>query len=192
MYSHITKRPQVFKRISGVSSDTFGVMVTYVVNNTNDDWKREQGLDVRGRNNALSVEDQVLLCLMYLRSYTTFLFLGSIFHVSEATAHRMSKKIENLLITSRLFSLPKKHLLQTELEEIVTDATESPIERPVKKQRLHYSGKKKRHTTKTQVVQDGKGHILRVNFSQGRVHDKKLYNQSKLHSNKKTKKRFDS
>jgi hypothetical protein len=103
----------------------------------------------------------------------------------------MSRKIETLLIQSGLFSLPKRTILQTELETIIVDATESSIERPIKKQKLSYSGKKKRHTTKTQVVQDEKGRILRIHFAQGRVHDKKLYDHSKLRTHKNTKKRMD-
>jgi len=191
MYSHIKKRPQLFKRISWVTPETFGLLVTYVSSQTDDTWKKSQGKDTRGRNNSLCTEDQILLCLMYLRSYTTYLFLGSIFHVSEATAFRMSRKIETLLIRSGLFSLPKRTILQTELETIIVDATESSIERPKKKQKLHYSGKKKRHTTKTQIAQDKQGRILRTHFAQGRVHDKKLYDRSKLRINKKTKKRYD-
>lgn len=35
-------------------------------------------------------------------------------------------------------------------EVVLVDATESPIERP-KKQKFYYSGKKKRHTLKTQI-----------------------------------------
>ena len=75
MYHYLTKRPQNIKRISGVTPETLGLMITYVVNNTSDDWKKEQGMETRGRNNALSTEDQILICLMYLRSYTTYLFL---------------------------------------------------------------------------------------------------------------------
>jgi hypothetical protein len=46
----------------------------------------------------------------------------------------------------------KKALLEdSEIEAILVDVTESPVERP-KKQRQWYSGKKKRHTIKTQLI----------------------------------------
>lgn len=40
----------------------------------------------------------------------------------------------------------------TIIEIMIVDATEQPIQRPKKKQRGHYSGKKKRHTQKAQVM----------------------------------------
>lgn len=44
-----------------------------------------------------------------------------------------------------------------------------------------YSGKKKRHTIKTQVVVDSKGAIKHISRSIcGNVHDKKLFDQTKL------------
>ncbi len=59
------------------------------------------------------------------------------------------------------------------------DVTESPIERPKKKQRQYYSGKQKRHTLKTQVlVNQATGQIICTAFGKGRVHDFRLF---KLH-----------
>lgn len=103
-----------------------------------------------------------------------------------------------------IFSLPKRTILQEKLNEVLIDATESPIERPKPKdtgkkngkrkhiQREFYSGKKKRHTIKTQVVRDSQGKILRIHMTNGKTHDKKLYDQSNLHIRKETKKRVDS
>jgi len=47
--------------------------------------------------------------------------------------------VENILIKSHLFRLPKKEILQKELDSIIIDATEVAIERPIKKQREAYS-----------------------------------------------------
>ena len=50
-----------------------------------------------------------------------------------------------------------------------------------KKQRRAYSGKKKRHTHKAQVVADPKtGRILATAFSAGKVHDFKLFQRSRV------------
>ena len=38
------------------------------------------------------------------------------------------------------------------IKTIIVDATETPIERPEKQQQKHYSGKKKHHTIKTQLI----------------------------------------
>ena len=71
------------------------------------------------------------------------------YSIHESIASRIIQKIENLLIKSDKFHLPKK-LPKGEgvdWEVIVIDATEMTIERP-KKQKNYYSGKKKRHTIK--------------------------------------------
>ncbi|KJV74373.1 IS5 family transposase ISOt6 [Orientia tsutsugamushi] len=61
-------------------------------------------------------------------------------------------------------------------EVVLIDATESPIERPQKKQKFYYSGKKKRHTLKTQIVVDKKmDQVICTDFSNGKKHDFRLF-----------------
>ncbi len=63
---------------------------------------------------------------------------------------------------------------------LAIDVTESPIERP-KKQRNYYSGKKKRHTLKAQVVvNQSNGQIICTAFGKGRVHDFRLFKQHRV------------
>ncbi len=50
-----------------------------------------------------------------------------------------------------------------------------------KKQKHSYSGKKKRHTQKAQIIADPKtGRILATAFSRGKTHDFKMFVQSRL------------
>ena len=114
MYKIISKRVGSFKRLVGVNLETFKKMVEVV---RSSEELRLNG-ETRWRDEELSLEDQTLLAMMYLRSYTTYLFLWGIFQVSEATANRMSRKIEDILIKSWMFSLPKKSILQNDLETI--------------------------------------------------------------------------
>ena len=75
------------------------------------------------------------------------------FGIHESNAQRISRKIEDIVIRSGVFSLPKKReLLQEDLEEIIVDATEVQVSRPSKKQKRKYSGKKKMHTQKAQIT----------------------------------------
>ncbi len=54
---------------------------------------------------------------------------------------------------------------------MLIEAAESPVERP-KKQRLNYSGKKKRHTQKTQIAAGKSSRkILCTAFDKGHRHD---------------------
>ena len=48
-----------------------------------------------------------------------------------------------------------------------------------KKQKKYYSGKKKKHTQKTQLITTSTGKILSVCIEKGKVHDYKLFKESK-------------
>lgn len=50
--------------------------------------------------------------------------------------------------------------------------------RDQKKQQDYYSGKKKRHTQKTQIITDISGKILSVSIGKGKMHDFNLFKKS--------------
>ena len=107
----------------------------------------------KGRPPKLSVEDLVLLCLSYWREYRTLFHVAMSYGVSEPTASRIVRHVEDCLIQSNLFNLPKS-LPEGEgidWNVVIVDATEIPTQRP-KKQKKSYSGKKKVHTFKVQVM----------------------------------------
>ncbi|MBA2307700.1 transposase [Candidatus Dependentiae bacterium] len=94
------------------------------------------------------------MTLEYLREYRTYATIAMSYGLSESNTYQTIKWVETVLVRSPEFRLPgKKALLKSdmELEAVLIDATESSSERP-KKQRKFYSGKKKRHSLKTQVV----------------------------------------
>ena len=75
------------------------------------------------------------MTLEYLREYRTFFHISNDYGISEPLCHINIKKVENLLIKSNEFNLPKrkeKLLSEDELEVFLVDATETPIERPKK------------------------------------------------------------
>ncbi|ENV14420.1 hypothetical protein F965_00664 [Acinetobacter schindleri NIPH 900] len=88
----------------------------------------------KGRPSKLSVEDQVLLCLSYWREYRTLFHVATSYGVSEPTASRIVRHVEDCLIQSKLFNLPK-NLPEGEgidWNVVIVDATEIPIQRPKK------------------------------------------------------------
>ena len=128
-----------FKRLCGVKKETFAQMVEIVE-------KLEKLKTKTGRPSKLSLENQVLMTLEYLREYRTYFHIAQSWGVNESTAYRIIRKIENILIRSQEFSLPgKKQLLKSnhELEVVVIDVTETPIERPKKKRKNTTVGKRK-------------------------------------------------
>jgi arsenate reductase-like glutaredoxin family protein len=117
-----------FKRIIGVKKKTFAEMVNIL--QTAYAEKNKRG----GRNPKLDIEEMLLLALEYWRQYVTFAELGFNYDVAESTAHDITVWVEDVLIKSGLFALPgKKALLENEeIEIVLVDVMERPIERPKK------------------------------------------------------------
>jgi hypothetical protein len=138
----------------------------------------------RGRPSALTLEEQVLMTLEFWREYRTFSHLADDWNIHESTAHRTVERVENALLQSKKFSLPGKKVLvdsQAVLEFVLLDVSEVPCERPKKKQSSWYSGKKKRHTMKMQLLVDSATHmVVSVATGKGRIHDLKLFRDSKI------------
>jgi hypothetical protein len=184
-----TLKPTEFKRLCGVYPDTFKDMVTVL--KAEKVWQKKTG-----RPSKLSTEDQLLITLEYWREYRTYFHRGNSWGINESTAYRIVRKVENILIKSGLFNLPgKKALLESnsEREVIVVDVSEHEIERPKKKQKSYYSGKQGYHTLKSQVVADlaqrarcdqKSEQVICVRCEKGRVHDFRLWKESKIGLNK--------
>lgn len=104
--------------------------------------RRKRPMKNRGiSSKKLTLYDKVLLTFFYLRHYPTFDQLGSQFGISESYACKVYHRYRDILV--KLVRLPSwKCLLAPELEAILIDVTEQPIERPTRKQRRYYSGKK--------------------------------------------------
>jgi len=93
----------------------------------------------------LSSENMLLLTLEYYKEYRTFDCIGASYGLSKSSVCETIKWVENVLIKCGLFRLEgKKALLdpETEVEIILVDTTETPIDRPKKGQKHYYSGKK--------------------------------------------------
>ncbi len=182
--------PEGFRRLTGIKRTTFDVMTTML---------REAEVRLKaqgGKPNKLSIADRLLMTLEYLREYRTYFHISRSYGISESACYRNIRWVEDTLIKDGTFSLPgRKALLKSDVEyEIVLiDATETPIERPKKKQRNFYSGKKKKHTIKTQLVVDKKAKaIICTSFSNGKCHDFRLFKESGVHLHPKTKSLTDT
>ena len=117
-----------FKQIIGVEKEVFDAMVEVLYNAYTEKHKQ------RGRHAKLPIADQLFLSLKYWRQYVTQKELAFEFEVGETTAHDVIVWVEDTLVNSGKFSLPgKKALLEDdEIEIILVDVTESPVERPKK------------------------------------------------------------
>jgi hypothetical protein len=167
-----------FKRRFGVERSTFDQMVEAL----ND---RRPKHPSPGRPPCLPIAAQVLVTLEYWREYRTYFHLATDCGVSEATVCRVVRRVEDGLMRSGRFRLPgKKSLLRGfgRPEVVVMDVTETPIERPKRRQQQFYSGKQKQHPLKCQIVIDQlSGQIICTSFGRGRQHDFNLFKASGVH-----------
>ncbi|AOA59575.1 DDE transposase family protein [Acinetobacter larvae] len=92
----------------------------------------------KGRPPKLPLEDRLLLCLEYWREYRTLFHVGMNYGVSETSALRTTRKIEDILIKSGKFSLPKQMPDREEAnwDVVVVDATEIFVQRPKKTEKM--------------------------------------------------------
>lgn len=129
-----------FRRLTGVKRSTFEKMLSIL--KEADIKKKSRG----GRKNKLCIEDQLLMALEYIREYRTYFHTSQSYGVSESSAYKTIKWIEDTLIKHPDFSLPgRKALLKSDLEYelVLIDATESPIERPKKDKGDFIQGKRR-------------------------------------------------
>jgi hypothetical protein len=176
----IQKSNTVFNRLTGVKRTTFEIMSEIL--KADMQIKRLKG----GKPSKTSTEEKLLMSLEYWREYRTYAHIGASFNYSESQSYRIIKWAEDILVKSGKFNLPGKQKLHTLDKDavILIDATESPIERPKKKQRNYYSGKKKKHTLKTQVaVLKETKEVICLHFEKGKMHDFKLFKESGMKAN---------
>lgn len=129
-----------FRRLTGVKRSTFGKMIS-ILNDANMK-KKAKG----GRKNKLCIEDQLLMALEYIREYRTYFHTSQSYGVSESSAYKTIKWVEDTLIKHPEFSLPgRKALLKSDMEYevVLIDATETPIERPKKDKNIITQAKRK-------------------------------------------------
>jgi len=142
-----------------------------------------------GRKQTLSLDQALFLLLLYYRTYTNHIFIGMIGGIDDSNVGRYFKRIEPLL--AKIFKIPERKidLNQEEILEIIIDATEQETER---RKGSGYSGKKKRNTVKTQVIISPKGIIKAISKPvKGSIHDKNLYERTKVITGKKVKRKGD-
>ena len=166
-----------FKKLFGVKRETFHKMLAILQEAFEKEHRRGGKPPTK-----VFVEDRLLITLQYWREYRTMEHLAYDYNTVVSNIHSAITWTENILIQREEFRLPGKKAL-TEGEQkprvVAIDVTEHTVERPKKKQKKYYSGKKKRHTIKTQLVIDLDSLLIQF-FVQapGSVHDFTVYKDS--------------
>ena len=117
------------------------------------------------------LEEHLLVLLIVYRCHITQDFLACLYGVDKATICRSLKRIEGL--ARRVLGVKKQvKVTAEEAQALILDCTEQQVYRPARKQRSWYSGKKKRHTIKNEIIITEQGRIASVSDdAPGTVHD---------------------
>lgn len=182
--SKLKQNPKIFSRVFGIEPDKFDALVAMA----KPLWIKAEEKRLRhsrkirkgsGRKYSLTFEEMVAILLLYARAYVTHAFLSALFDVDDSRICRYFSRIRPAV--EAVFKLPtkKSDLSGEEILKLVVDATEQRVER--RKKGCGYSGKKKAHTVKTQLVVDKAGNIVHISKTvSGNIHDKKLFDKSKV------------
>lgn len=194
-YESVVKKPKDFLRFFGVSVEVFGELLVFAEANYpafNEGRRKDRVNTVGGgRHHTLCLADRLLMFLLYYRQYITESLAGLLFGLHESNVSRNQSVLAPLM--KKCLPTPSKVYRQARkantIEELLLffpeskafiDATEQEIPRPCHKRRRknYYSGKKKKHTVKTQVMVNQKGLILHASrHVKGSKHDLQLYRE---------------
>jgi DDE superfamily endonuclease/Helix-turn-helix of DDE superfamily endonuclease len=196
---HLGQQPAVFRSMTGLTVEAFDRMLPELLRAFAADRRRR--LDRPDRQRAvggggdfdLAAADQFLLTVVWLRQYPTQECLGYLFGVSDSTALRAVRRCLPVLEargkdSMRLPDPGRGHrrdlpalLKGTPDLAVIIDTFEQRTQRPQRRQRAYYSGKKKAHTLKSQVAVDEDGRVVDVAGSRpGRWADLKVLRRSGL------------
>lgn len=140
-----------------------------------------------GRKAQLSeLADKLLFILVYFRLYPTQAVQGYLFGMSQAQAnvwvHRLTRVLNQALGAEQQLPEREPARLPEVLNccpslEFLIDGTERPINRPQDKadRKTYYSGKKKTHTVKNNLITERGGKVLYLSDTyEGKKHDKQI------------------
>jgi len=194
-YARLSRKPLLFKSFTGLYISEFDV-ISREIESRYEEHERKR-LSKRGRQRdvgagrpfKLKVKERFLMLLVYYRLYTTYTLSGFLFDLDQSNICRDMSIIEPLV--RRCIPLPKKLYKRTrrlrtidEVEEYFPgfkafiDSSEQEIPRPEnkRKRKSYYSGKKKKHTVKTQYMVNSEGTILhKTGHDRGRIHDYEIF-----------------
>ena len=199
-YDRLSRKPILFKSFTGLPVQQFDDIYYNQITKkyTKHEIKRlskgkERKRDIgAGRPFKLDLRDRFVMLLVYYRLYITYNLAGFLFDLDQSNICRDIQKIEKLIreclpIPQKIYNTTKRLKTPQQVEKYFPDflsfidCTEQQIPRPINKERKkeYYSGKKKKHTVKTQFMVNNRGFIVhKVGHKKGRRHDYDIYKKN--------------
>lgn len=198
-YTQLSAKPKQFHALTGYTLEEFRALLpafaisflAYVQDYTLEGKKRQKRRYVTYQNSPLpTMEDKLLFILMYLRQATTQDIFGEVFDMPQPVVNRWVHVLHPCLnrALAELGELPARTAADLPVAQDVVkvyfqDGTERPIQRPKHPdvQKTYYSGKKRRHTVKNNVLANAQAKIAWLSETcEGKKHDKKIADESSL------------
>lgn len=179
IYHKLIKNNASFKTFTGLSVKEFNIL-------TKQFGMYYKHLNNHGRHHTLSESRYALFfILFYLRHYCTQDVMSVFFNVDQSQISRWIYLLAIPLKQCSHFQLRKndykrKVKLTKNKINFLVDATERQIQRPSVNNKAFYSGKKKMHTIKNQILLDEQNLISHVSPTySGKTHDMKVFRNQK-------------
>jgi len=221
---NLTRKPNKFQRTIGLTIQQIDLLTEKLDLHWEKAEKQRKTIHARKRKIGAGhpykfqlLRDKLLIVLLYYKTYVSQELLGMILEIDQANISRLLKKMLPLIEKSadpilaiyleeakkeyaeakKIGTISKFFEKYPDLKDVSTDATEQQCLRSQDHaiQKNYYSGKKKKHTAKTQASVSSTGRVLDVSETYpGSVHDKKIIDQEETIKKfpEKTCQRFDS
>src|SRR5215211_5830978 len=145
-HERLSRSPEAFRSLTGLTPAAFSALLAQVEPAWRDAQRRRRERPDRqrkpgaGPKHSLGVADQLLVLLIYYRTYVSHAFLAFLFGIDDSTVGRNVRRLEPLL--AGVFRIPERRVevKEDEIEELFFDGTERPVNRPKRRQRRLYSG----------------------------------------------------
>jgi len=192
-YSELQGKPRILQSLTGLNREEFEILLESFgkawedfVTATFQREGRKRAYGAGRKPHLKHLEDKLLFIVVYFRLYPTQAVQGFLFGVGQAQANAWVHRLTGVLNRALGYEqqLPEREpanleavLQQCLCLEFMIDGTERPINRPQDKddRKSYYSGKKKAHTVKNNVISARKGKVLFLSDTyEGKKHDKKI------------------
>lgn len=203
MYNYLLKHPELFQYVIGINFSQFQAILPKFSSSLRQAeyqraWRRKRLRNVGGGRKAKLIDDnqKLFFILLYYKIYPTFRFAQVLIGLDKRNIQLWVEFLAPILFSSLGYELSLKKRLHRinsfeafieeypELSEFIVDCTERSIQRPkdYKIQQEYYSGKKKHHCIKNQIlVSPQTKRVLAVSDTySGRIHDKTIFEKDPL------------
>lgn len=164
-----------FVRLLGIGRVTFNLMIRVIENAIN-----KKHLNKRGRKSKYGAREMVIIFLLYMKQYNAMEDYAFEWDVSKSViCEYIHFVLEELLEDKNFTLMGGKSTRNDSSENRLLDVTEIRIERPKYNQKRKYSGKKKYHTMKIQIIKGSQtGFIYEIQIGLGAEHDFHLFKRT--------------